>query len=79
MGQAFNYFDRDERGYSGVEELTVALTDELWPNETAVINDVFRDVDTDKDGQISDEIRFHEATWNRLAKGVSTLSKGVID
>lgn len=48
LRKAFNYFDRDESGYIDIEELKVALNDELGPNDTDVINDIIREVDTDK-------------------------------
>ncbi|CAM6093245.1 unnamed protein product [Calypogeia fissa] len=55
LRKAFNYFDKDESGYIDIEELKLALQDELGPNDTDVINDIIREVDTDKDGQISYE------------------------
>ncbi|KAK8943323.1 Calcium-dependent protein kinase 7 [Platanthera guangdongensis] len=52
---AFAFFDQDKSGYIEIEELSVALEDDLGPNHEEVINAIISDVDTDKDGKISYE------------------------
>ncbi|ESW27349.1 hypothetical protein PHAVU_003G194100 [Phaseolus vulgaris] len=53
--KAFMFFDKDGSGYIEFEELETALVDESGENDTAVVNDIMREVDTDKDGRISYE------------------------
>lgn len=48
LRKAFNYFDRDESGYIDIDELKLALNDDLGPNDTDVINNIIQEVDTDK-------------------------------
>ncbi|KAL1818456.1 hypothetical protein ACET3Z_013325 [Daucus carota] len=51
--RAFMFFDRDSNGYIEVDELRDALDDESGETADNVINEVMREVDTDKDGKIS--------------------------
>ncbi|KAM3261488.1 hypothetical protein ACQJBY_052263 [Aegilops geniculata] len=52
--KAFSYFDQDKSGYIEIEELRVALTDEVdGACDEDIINGIIHDVDTDKDGKIS--------------------------
>ncbi|KAL9326448.1 hypothetical protein ACSQ67_007093 [Phaseolus vulgaris] len=53
--KAFMFFDKDGSGYIEFGELETALVDESGENDTAVVNDIMREVDTDKDGRISYE------------------------
>ncbi|XP_027921809.1 calcium-dependent protein kinase 10-like isoform X2 [Vigna unguiculata] len=53
--KAFMFFDKDGSGYIEFGELETALVDESGENDTAVLNDIMREVDTDKDGRISYE------------------------
>ncbi|KAK6920800.1 EF-hand domain [Dillenia turbinata] len=53
--QAFMFFDQDGNGYIELDELRVALADESGETEVDVLNDIMREVDTDKDGRISYE------------------------
>ncbi|GAB2221130.1 hypothetical protein Droror1_Dr00012299 [Drosera rotundifolia] len=53
--KAFVYFDKDRSGFIELDELSEALTDESGETDSAVLNDIMREVDTDKDGQISYE------------------------
>ncbi|XP_028231432.1 calcium-dependent protein kinase 10-like isoform X2 [Glycine soja] len=53
--KAFMYFDKDGSGYIELGELEKALTDESGDTDTAVLNDIMREVDTDRDGRISYE------------------------
>ncbi|XP_054807966.1 calcium-dependent protein kinase 10-like [Prosopis cineraria] len=53
--KAFKYFDKDESGYIELGELRDALADESGETEADVLNDIMREVDTDKDGRISYE------------------------
>ncbi|KAI3951409.1 hypothetical protein MKW98_030261 [Papaver atlanticum] len=55
LRKAFNFFDKNQSGYIEIEELREALADEVDPNNEEVIIAIMRDVDTDKDGQISYE------------------------
>ncbi|XP_075479581.1 calcium-dependent protein kinase 10-like [Primulina tabacum] len=51
--RAFMFFDRDGSGYIELYELREALVDEPGDADSDVCNDIMREVDTDKDGQIS--------------------------
>ncbi|XP_073126912.1 calcium-dependent protein kinase 10-like [Henckelia pumila] len=51
--RAFMFFDRDGSGYIELHELREALVDESGETDSEVLNDIMREVDTDKDGQIS--------------------------
>ncbi|KAF8399398.1 hypothetical protein HHK36_015262 [Tetracentron sinense] len=53
--RAFMFFDRDGNGYIEMDELREALTDESGQADAEVLNDILREVDTDKDGRISYE------------------------
>ncbi|GLJ22012.1 hypothetical protein SUGI_0412350 [Cryptomeria japonica] len=55
LQKAFAYFDKNNSGYIETEELREAMVDDLGSNATEVINDILREVDTDKDGRISYE------------------------
>jgi calcium-dependent protein kinase len=47
--KAFSYFDQDKSGYIEIEELRVALTDEVdGACDEDIINGIIHDVDTDK-------------------------------
>ncbi|XP_031276242.1 calcium-dependent protein kinase 10-like [Pistacia vera] len=51
--RAFMFFDKDGSGYIELDELREALADESGETDTDVLNDIMREVDTDKDGCIS--------------------------
>ncbi|KAK9107795.1 hypothetical protein Scep_017546 [Stephania cephalantha] len=53
--RAFMFFDIDGSGYIERDELQAALMDESGQVEVEVLNDIIREVDTDKDGRISYE------------------------
>nr|UWM40660.1 Nod Kinase-EF hand 2 [Arachis hypogaea subsp. hypogaea] len=53
--KAFKYFDKDSSGYIEFGELQEALADESGETDHDVLNDIMREVDTDKDGRISYE------------------------
>ncbi|XP_004508790.1 calcium-dependent protein kinase 10 [Cicer arietinum] len=53
--KAFKFFDKDGSGYIELSELEAALADDLGETDTNVLNDIMREVDTDKDGLISYE------------------------
>ncbi|KAA8540913.1 hypothetical protein F0562_024949 [Nyssa sinensis] len=53
--KAFNFFDKDGSGYIELDELREALADESGETDADVLNEIMREVDTDKDGQISYE------------------------
>ncbi|XP_043723731.1 calcium-dependent protein kinase 30-like [Telopea speciosissima] len=53
--RAFTFFDRDGNGYIEMDELREALTDDSGETDAEVLNDILREVDTDKDGKISYE------------------------
>ncbi|CAM6126871.1 unnamed protein product [Calypogeia fissa] len=56
LQKAFAHFDRNGSGYIDMDELRVALADDLGPNDTEdFIHEIMREVDKDKDGQISYE------------------------
>ncbi|KAI4343826.1 hypothetical protein L6164_011131 [Bauhinia variegata] len=51
--KAFKFFDKDGSGYIELDELREVLADESGEAEADVVNDIMREVDTDKDGRIS--------------------------
>ncbi|TYJ99113.1 calcium-dependent protein kinase 10 [Cucumis melo var. makuwa] len=51
--RAFMFFDKNESGFIELDELRVALSDESGETDSDVLNEIMREVDTDKDGQIS--------------------------
>ncbi|KAG5019782.1 hypothetical protein AAZX31_06G180600 [Glycine max] len=53
--KAFKFFDKDGNGYIELRELEEALADESGETDADVLNDIMREVDTDKDGRISYE------------------------
>ncbi|KAJ0966306.1 hypothetical protein J5N97_027444 [Dioscorea zingiberensis] len=55
LHKAFAYFDLNKSGFIEIEELSETMADDLGPNRDEVINAIFHDVDTDKDGRISYE------------------------
>lgn len=46
--KAFMFFDKDGSGYIELGELETALVDESGENDAAILNDIMREVDTDK-------------------------------
>lgn len=46
--KAFKFFDKDGSGYIELSELEAALADDLGETDTNVLNDIMREVDTDK-------------------------------
>ncbi|CAG7866758.1 unnamed protein product [Brassica rapa] len=50
---AFMFFDKDGSTYIELDELREALTDELGEPDVSVLNDIMREVDSDKDGRIN--------------------------
>ncbi|KAJ8553857.1 hypothetical protein K7X08_024535 [Anisodus acutangulus] len=53
--RAFMFFDKDGSGYIELDELREALAAESGACDTDVLNEIMREVDSDKDGQISYE------------------------
>ncbi|KAJ6816742.1 calcium-dependent protein kinase 9 [Iris pallida] len=53
LRKAFMFFDIDSSGYIELSELREALRGESSRIEAEVLNDIIREVDTDKDGKIS--------------------------
>ncbi|KAM7463955.1 hypothetical protein LguiA_032076 [Lonicera macranthoides] len=53
LHKAFSYFDKDGNGYIEPDELRNALMEDGADDCTDVANDIFQEVDTDKDGRIS--------------------------
>lgn len=46
--RAFMFFDKDGSGYIELDELREALADESGETDNDVLNDIMREVDTDK-------------------------------
>lgn len=46
--KAFTFFDKDGSGYIELDELREALVDDSGDPELDVLNDIMREVDTDK-------------------------------
>lgn len=55
LHKAFSYFDKDGNGYIVPQELQDALMEDGDMDSANVANDIFQEVDTDKDGKISYE------------------------
>ncbi|WZZ52906.1 hypothetical protein YC2023_053013 [Brassica napus] len=55
LRKAFSYFDKDGNGYILPQELCEALKEDGGDDCVDVANDIFQEVDTDKDGRISYE------------------------
>ncbi|WMV44901.1 hypothetical protein MTR67_038286 [Solanum verrucosum] len=55
LHKAFSYFDKDGNGYIEPDELRDALMEDGADDCTNMANDIFQEVDTDKDGRISFE------------------------
>ncbi|CAA6659013.1 unnamed protein product [Spirodela intermedia] len=55
LRRAFVFFDKDGSGYIETDELSEALMDDLGRTDAEVVDDILREVDTDKDGRISYE------------------------
>jgi calcium-dependent protein kinase len=55
LRKAFSYFDKDGNGYILPQELCDALKEDGGDDCVDVANDIFQEVDTDKDGRISYE------------------------
>ncbi|PNY00865.1 calcium-dependent protein kinase 13-like protein, partial [Trifolium pratense] len=53
LHKAFSYFDKDGNGFIEPDELRTALMEDGTDDCTDVANDIFQEVDTDKDGRIS--------------------------
>ncbi|XP_060674251.1 calcium-dependent protein kinase 13 isoform X2 [Ziziphus jujuba] len=53
LRKAFSYFDKDGNGYIEPDELRDSLMEDGADDCTDVANDIFQEVDTDKDGLIS--------------------------
>ncbi|KAK6120257.1 hypothetical protein DH2020_045948 [Rehmannia glutinosa] len=53
LHKAFTYFDKDGNGYIEPDELRDALMEDGADDSADVANDIFQEVDTDKDGRIS--------------------------
>ncbi|XP_022954917.1 calcium-dependent protein kinase 10-like [Cucurbita moschata] len=51
--RAFMFFDKNESGFIELDELRKALADEASETDSDVLNEIMREVDTDKDGRIS--------------------------
>ncbi|CAA7013655.1 unnamed protein product [Microthlaspi erraticum] len=50
---AFMFFDKDGSTFIELDELREALADELGEPDVSVLNDIMREVDSDKDGRIN--------------------------
>ncbi|KAL3638063.1 Calcium-dependent protein kinase 13 [Castilleja foliolosa] len=53
LHKAFSYFDKNGNGYIEPDELRDTLAEDGVDDCTDVANDIFQEVDTDKDGRIS--------------------------
>ncbi|KAL7265557.1 hypothetical protein ACSBR1_003353 [Camellia fascicularis] len=77
LHKAFAYFDKDGNGYIEPGELQDALMEDGADDCTAVANDIFQEVDTDKDGKISyDEFAAMMKTGTDWRKASRHYSRG---
>ncbi|KHF98085.1 Calcium-dependent protein kinase 13 [Gossypium arboreum] len=76
LRRAFSYFDRDGNGFIEPDELRDALM-EGEDDCTSVANDIFQEMDTDKDGRISyDEFAAMMKTGTDWRKASRHYSRG---
>ncbi|GKV06033.1 hypothetical protein SLEP1_g17969 [Rubroshorea leprosula] len=77
LRKAFSYFDKDGNGYIEPDELREALMEDGADDCTDVANDIFQEVDTDKDGRISyDEFAAMMKTGTDWRKASRHYSRG---
>lgn len=77
LHKAFSYFDKDGDGYIEPHELRDALMEDGDEDCTDVANDIFQEVDTDKDGRISyDEFAAMMKTGTDWRKASRHYSRG---
>ncbi|MCL7041534.1 hypothetical protein MKW94_025623 [Papaver nudicaule] len=77
LRKAFSYFDKDKNGYIELQELEDALLEDGTEDCVDVANDIFQEVDTDKDGKISyDEFAAMMKTGTDWRKASRHYSRG---
>ncbi|XP_010253754.1 PREDICTED: calcium-dependent protein kinase 13 [Nelumbo nucifera] len=77
LRKAFSYFDKDGNGYIEPQELQDALMEDGAADYADVANDIFQEVDTDKDGKISyDEFAAMMKTGTDWRKASRHYSRG---
>ncbi|EOY07184.1 Calcium-dependent protein kinase 13 isoform 1 [Theobroma cacao] len=77
LRKAFSYFDKDGNGYIEPDELRDSLMEDGADDCTNVANDIFQEVDTDKDGRISyDEFTAMMKTGTDWRKASRHYSRG---
>ncbi|CAN4109722.1 unnamed protein product [Withania somnifera] len=77
LHRAFSSFDKDGNGYIEPDELRDALMEDGSDDCTNVANDIFQEVDTDKDGRISyDEFAAMMKTGTDWRKASRHYSRG---
>nr|XP_016464808.1 PREDICTED: calcium-dependent protein kinase 13-like [Nicotiana tabacum] len=77
LHRAFSFFDKDKNGYIEPDELRHALMEDGSEDCTNVANDIFQEVDTDKDGRISyDEFTAMMKTGTDWRKASRHYSRG---
>ncbi|KAK6779711.1 hypothetical protein RDI58_021895 [Solanum bulbocastanum] len=77
LHKAFSYFDKDGNGYIEPDELRDALMEDGADDCTNMANDIFQEVDTDKDGRISfDEFAAMMKTGTDWRKASRHYSRG---
>ncbi|CAN0927918.1 Calcium-dependent protein kinase 13 [Linum grandiflorum] len=77
LRKAFSYFDKDGNGFIEPEELRDALMEDGADDCIDVANDIFQEVDTDKDGKISyDEFAAMMKTGTDWRKASRHYSRG---
>ncbi|KAF9591359.1 hypothetical protein IFM89_003982 [Coptis chinensis] len=77
LHKAFSYFDKNGNGYIELEELQDALMEDGATDFADVANDIFQEVDTDKDGKISyDEFAAMMKTGTDWRKASRHYSRG---
>ncbi|KAK8482906.1 hypothetical protein V6N13_100974 [Hibiscus sabdariffa] len=77
LRKAFSFFDKDGNGFIEPDELRDALMEDGADDCTNVANDIFQEVDTDKDGRISyDEFAAMMKTGTDWRKASRHYSRG---
>ncbi|CAM8893406.1 unnamed protein product [Rhodiola kirilowii] len=77
LHRAFSYFEKDKNGFIEPDELRSALMEDGAEDCTDIANDIFQEVDTDKDGKISyDEFSAMMKTGTDWRKASRHYSRG---
>ncbi|KAG7012210.1 Calcium-dependent protein kinase 10 [Cucurbita argyrosperma subsp. argyrosperma] len=75
--RAFMFFDKNESGFIELDELRKALADEASETDSDVLNEIMREVDTDKASRQYSRERFKSLSLNLMKDGSLQLHDGI--